>query len=63
MHILNAYYFPSMPDPPIIKTPVNTFRVVFNSYFGQNYELLEDKNYFTDYKRFYEFFDVTKKLK
>jgi hypothetical protein len=27
-------------------TPVNTFRLVFNLYFGGSYDLLGDKNYF-----------------
>jgi hypothetical protein len=28
-------------------TPVNTFRLIFNIYFGGNYPLLEDKSYFS----------------
>ena len=31
--------------PPDL-TPVNMFRLIFNYYFGANYELLEDKSYF-----------------
>ena len=27
-------------------SPVNTFRVVLNSYFGENLPLLEDKSYY-----------------
>ena len=27
-------------------TPINSFRVVFNSYFGTNYPLLEDQSYY-----------------
>ena len=27
-------------------TPVNTLRVVFNSYLGENFEYLEDRSYF-----------------
>jgi hypothetical protein len=45
--ILNAYYFPdtdySRLYPEI--SPVNTFRMIFNLYFGANYDLLEDKAY------------------
>lgn len=43
--ILNAYYLPGEVLPPLYESisPVNTFRVIFNSYFGTNYELLEDK--------------------
>jgi hypothetical protein len=46
--ILNAYYLPAGESPlyPTI-TPVNTFRVILNTYFGQNLPLLEDKSYFS----------------
>ncbi|HLC81414.1 MAG TPA: hypothetical protein VJH68_02045 [Candidatus Nanoarchaeia archaeon] len=30
-------------------SPVNTFRLIFNEYFGQDYPLLPDKTYFSDY--------------
>jgi len=45
--ILNAYYFPNKDYELLYPSisPVNTFRVVFNQYFGADYELLEDKNY------------------
>lgn len=45
LDILNAYYLPGEGLPPLYESisPVNTFRVIFNSYFGTNYELLEDK--------------------
>ena len=42
--ILNAYYLPacnSEPYPTI--TPINTFRLIFRSCFGENLEFLEDK--------------------
>ncbi len=45
--ILNAYYLPGdakkMLYPEI--SPVNTFRVIFNSYFGSKFPLLEDRSY------------------
>lgn len=45
--ILNAYYFPrdagNILYPEI--SPVNSFRVVFNEYFGSNLPLLSDKSY------------------
>ncbi len=45
--ILNAVYFPggdySALYPSI--TPVNTFRVVFNQFFGTDYPLLPDRSY------------------
>ena len=45
--ILNAYYLPGGGDQGLYNSisPVNTFRVLFNTYFGQNYELLEDVSY------------------
>ena len=47
--VLNAYYLPGI-DPgnvyPSI-TPVNTFRLIFNEYFGQNFPLLEDQVFFS----------------
>ena len=45
--ILNAYYLPGGGDQLLYNSisPVNTFRIVFNYYFGQNYEMLEDISY------------------
>lgn len=64
--ILNAYYFPNkkynLLYPSI--TPVNSFRVVFNTFFGEKHKLLEDKNYvFYDDDNYYKFTDVTDRLK
>jgi hypothetical protein len=45
MSILNAYYFPNTATRAALYpsiTPVNTFRVLFDAYFGQNYPLLAD---------------------
>jgi len=49
MPILNAYYLPGGGDQLVYSniTPVNTFRVVFNRYFGGNFPLIEDKSYFS----------------
>lgn len=48
--IFNAYYFPDGGDKLLYDsiTPVNTFRILFNYYFGQNLELLEDISYTVD---------------
>lgn len=48
--ILNVYYFPDGGDRLLYDhiTPVNSFRVLFNYYFNQNFELLEDKSYVPD---------------
>ncbi|HSL31269.1 MAG TPA: hypothetical protein VK900_18855 [Anaerolineales bacterium] len=50
MSILNAYFLPGVDASiyPAI-TPVNTFRVIFNTYFGQDLELLEDVSLHSDY--------------
>lgn len=48
MSILNAYYVNDQAKKDLYEsiTPINSFRVVFNNYFGTNYPLLEDKSYF-----------------
>ena len=63
---LNAIYFPDekyremlVNDP----TNVNTFRVVFNSQFGSDYEMLEDRTYWgLSIKKPFWFKDVTSML-
>jgi hypothetical protein len=52
MENLNVYYLPGVNAKlyPTI-TPVNTFRVIFNSYFGQNLELLDDVSLYSNYRR------------
>lgn len=61
MSILNAYYFPDQNYEALYEdiTPVNTFRVILNNYFNTNYELLEDRSYYSTRKRPYLFTDVT----
>ncbi len=64
--ILNAYFLPDLKENPIYPniTPVNTFRIIFNTYFNAKYPLLPDKNYaFEDKENYYKFIDVTEKLK
>ena len=48
MEILNAYYLPGATKAlyPSI-SPVNTFRVIFNSYFGQNFPLRKDASFYS----------------
>jgi len=48
--ILNAYYLPGIDSEQLLYpqiTPVNTFRVIFNAYFGSDYQLLEDVSYYS----------------
>ena len=43
--ILNVYFLPKINNNLLYNsiTPVNTFRVIFNHYFGAGYDLLEDQ--------------------
>jgi hypothetical protein len=62
MSILNAYYFPDQNYDALYEgiTPVNTFRIVLNGYFGTGYEILEDKSYFSELRnKIYSYTDVT----
>ena len=64
MSIFSAYYLPGIEknssDNDI--TPVNTFRIIFNSYFNTNYDLLENKIYLSDDDVPGYFLDVTNVL-
>ena len=64
MSILNAYYLPDQDTDLIYDsiTPVNSFRLILNTYFNTNYELLEDKSYFSYNTHPYNFTDVTEIL-
>ena len=55
--ILNAYFFSDKAQNALYEniTPVNTFRIIFNLYFQADYEILEDKIYFTTWNRPYNF--------
>jgi hypothetical protein len=61
--ILNAYYFPDGDYHRLYPsiTPVNTFRVIFDTYLGANLGLLEDHTYFSIWNKPYDFIDVTDK--
>ena len=62
--ILNAYYFPQQKYDQLYPSisPVNSFRVVLNTFFGGEYEMLPDKNYFIPHARPYDFVDVTDRV-
>ena len=52
MNILNAYLFPgSKPDLYPTLTPVNNFRLVFNTYFNGSLPFLPDKSFYVDITR------------
>jgi hypothetical protein len=56
MGILNAYYFSTKQDALYSTiTPVNTFRVVFNTFFGTDLEMLPDTSYYSKYSQPYAF--------
>lgn len=57
MGILNAMYLPDDREQGLYPTfsPVNTFRVIFNRYFGGRFNLLDDKSYFSGYDAPFEF--------
>lgn len=59
--ILNAYYFPDHYYDNLYDkiSPVNSFRIVLNQYFGAKLNLLEDKIYFSRFDTPYDFKDVT----
>ena len=40
-------------------TPVNSFRIVFDSQFQTNYGLLDDKIFFSTYEKLYSFIEIT----
>ena len=65
MGILNAIYLPHNEFFLFYDsmTPVNTFRVILNQYFGTNYNLIEDKHYYSNAWTSNKFLNVTDSLK
>jgi hypothetical protein len=63
MRILNAYYLPEIDNAAVLYpdvTPVNSFRIILNTYFGTEFDLLPDASYaHVDDRHLYSFFDVT----
>lgn len=57
MRILNAIYFPeyNMDDFWASISPINTFRVLMNTYFDGEFEQLEDASYFSTYEYPFQF--------
>jgi hypothetical protein len=59
-YILNMYYFPGSEDviyPSI--SPVNSFRLVFNSLFDANQPLIADQTFFTTHSTIEQLLPVT----
>ncbi len=64
MPILNAYFLPGVESAAVPRdiSPVNTFRLVFNQYFGTNLPMLDNRGYFVLLPRPYDYIDVTAHL-
>jgi hypothetical protein len=65
MSILNAYFFPDRKYDGLYPdiTPVNSFRVVLDTFFGARLGLLPDKSYFSTWGEPYRFMDVTDEVR
>ena len=66
MQILNAYYFPDHKYDELYQTitPVNSFRIILNSYFNQSLDILVDKNYiYTDNNHPFDITNITSRIK
>lgn len=63
LSILNAYYLPGRENAYYKAiTPVNTFRVIFNQYFGTKLSILPDRSFFSIYSDWFNFTDATEIL-
>ena len=63
--VLAAYYLPDQPAGffPVDHTHVNTFRMIFDAYFGANLPPLPDRSYdWPDNQHIYDFHDITDRL-
>ncbi len=62
--VLNAYHFPDQDYGQLGDeiTPVNTFRVIFNQYFGGRFERLPNRSYFATETHPYALEDVTDRV-
>jgi hypothetical protein len=64
--ILNAYHLPGVAKDQLYPSisPVNSFRLVFNLYFGTRFALLPDEVYaHVNDRRPYDYFSVTERLR
>jgi hypothetical protein len=59
--ILNAYYFPDQNYTSLYPSisPVNSFRVVLDQFFGGDYELLPDHHYYSTWGYPFDFVEIT----
>lgn len=61
---LIAIYMPGMNSKMLYPdiSSVNTFRVIFDNYFGTNYKLLDDRSYYSTLDHPYKLVDITDRL-
>lgn len=59
--ILNAYYFPQEKTGRLYSSisPINSFRVIFNTYFETSFEILPDRTFYSLFKMPYDFIDIS----
>jgi hypothetical protein len=64
MSILNAYYLPEAPEDQLYDSisPVNSFRLVLDTYFQTELGLLDDRSYFSLWNSLYQLEDITDQL-
>jgi hypothetical protein len=64
MSILNSLFLPGLEDLPLQESlsPVNTFRLIFSEYFGAELPLLPDRALYSEYRKPYDFRDVTDQI-
>jgi len=62
--IFNAFYLPQNGSEALYPSisPVNTFRVILNQYFGAQLRILEDRNYWSTAAEPLRFEDVTERV-
>ena len=62
--ILNAYYLPEPAKAKLFDTitPVNSFRLIFDTYFGTDLGLLADRSYFGAMPFLFEKIDITDEI-
>jgi hypothetical protein len=65
MTILNAYLLPGGGAAGLYDeiTPANTFRLIFDTYFGTDLGRLADRSYLSAWARPYEFIDITDEVR
>jgi succinate dehydrogenase hydrophobic anchor subunit len=63
--ILNVYYFPENKTSALYPSisPINSFRTIFNTYFGTSFDPLPDKTYYSLFEVPYNFLEITDKVR